>query len=51
VRLAAYVAQSALSGLDTYTHVKPGMQAEAVEKVDSRLRAALGGWPEVSRPS
>jgi integrase len=27
--------------LDTYSHVMPGMQEEAVEKFDAELRAAL----------
>jgi len=28
--------------LDTYSHVMPGMQEEAAEKIDAGLRAALG---------
>ncbi len=30
--------------LDTYSHVMPGMQEEAAEKIDAGLRAALAGW-------
>jgi len=29
--------------LDTYSHVMPGMQEEAAEKIDAGLRAALAG--------
>lgn len=29
--------------LDTYSHVMPGMQQEAAEKIDAGLRAALAG--------
>jgi integrase len=29
--------------LDTYSHVMPGMQEEAAEKMDAGLRAALAG--------
>jgi len=29
--------------LDTYSHVMPGMQEEAPEKIDAGLRAALAG--------
>ena len=29
--------------LDTYSHVMPGMQEEAAEKIDAGLRAALPG--------
>ena len=29
--------------LDTYSHVMPGMQEEAAEKIDARLRKALAG--------
>src|SRR5665648_413832 len=29
--------------LNTYSHVMPGMQKEAAEKIDARLRAALAG--------
>jgi integrase len=29
--------------LDTYSHVMPGVQEEAVEKIDAGLRAALAG--------
>ncbi|HEY5274968.1 MAG TPA: tyrosine-type recombinase/integrase [Coriobacteriia bacterium] len=29
--------------LDTCSHVMPGMQAEAAEKIDAGLRAALAG--------
>ena len=29
--------------LDTYSHVMPGMQEEAAEKIDARLRTALAG--------
>ena len=30
--------------LNTYSHVMPGMQEEAAEKIDAGLRAALGGY-------
>jgi len=29
--------------LDTYSHVMPGMQEEAAERIDAGLRAALAG--------
>lgn len=29
--------------LDTYSHVMPGMQEEAAEKIDAGLRKALAG--------
>jgi len=29
--------------LDTYSHVRPGMQEEAADKIDAGLRAALAG--------
>ena len=29
--------------LDTYSHVMPGMQEEAAEKIDAGLRATLAG--------
>ena len=29
--------------LDTYSHVTPGMQREAAEKIDAGLRKALAG--------
>ena len=29
--------------LDIYSHVMPGMQEEAAEKIDAGLRAALSG--------
>jgi integrase len=29
--------------LDTYSHVMPGMQEEAADKIDAGLRAALAG--------
>jgi len=29
--------------LNTYSHVMPGMQKEAAEKIDAGLRAALAG--------
>ena len=29
--------------LDTYSHVMPGMQEEAAEKIDEGLRKALAG--------
>ena len=29
--------------LDTYSHVMPGMQVEAAEKINAGLRAALAG--------
>ena len=29
--------------LDTYSHIMPGMQEEAAEKIDAGLRAALAG--------
>ena len=35
--------------LDTYSHVMPGMQEEAAEKIDAGLRAALAGQGAESR--
>ena len=29
--------------LDTYSHVMPGMQEEAAERIDAGMRAALAG--------
>ena len=29
--------------LDTYSHVMPGMQGEAAEKINTGMRAALAG--------
>ena len=37
--------------LDTYSHVMPGMQKEAAEKIDAGLRAALAGSRQSTLPA
>ena len=36
--------------LDTYSHVTPGMQREAAEKIDAGLRKALAGRRSAAPP-